>query len=418
MPDLPRPTNGSLRIVHCLRAPIGGLLRNVLDLAREQSRVGHRVGIIIDSTSGNAFEARRIADAAPDLVLGVTRLAMARNLSPTDLACAYSVFRTASALKPDVLHGHGAKGGTFARLVGSALALRGSPVARIYTPHGGSLHYRKASLKGCVYFTLERLLERLCDAIVHVSSFEADVYVDKVGLARCGAHVIVNGLQDEEFERIVPAEQARDLVFMGTLRDIKGADVLIRALGRLRDREGHAPTLALIGDGPDRDRCAALVEELGLSESVSFHASLPTREGLAQGRVMVVPSRAESMPYIVLETVAAGLPIIATRVGGIPEILGSEDLVEPGDAGALADAIRRVLDDPDAARDRAEAARHTLRERFTVATMAAAVERLYRAALSLQGSRIRAARGAGITPRPVAQKVLQSVQSAPDRGAR
>ena len=68
---------------------------------------------------------------------------------------------------------------------------------------------------------------------------------------------------------------------------------------------------------------------------------------------MVVPSRAESMPYIVLETVAAGLPIIATRVGGIPEILGSEDLVEPGDAGALADAIRRVLDDPAAARDRA-----------------------------------------------------------------
>jgi glycosyltransferase involved in cell wall biosynthesis len=384
----------------------------------EQSRAGHHVGIIIDSASGNAFEARKIADAVPDLALGVTRLAMARHLSPADLASAYRVFRAVSALKPDVLHGHGAKGGTFARLVGSALVMRGLSVARIYTPHGGSLHYRKASLKGRVYFALERLLERLCDAIVHVSSFEADVYLDKVGLARCGAHVIVNGLRDEEFEQIAPTAHARDLVFMGTLRDIKGTDVLIRALARLRDRQGQAPTLALIGDGPDRERCAALVEELGLSAGVSFHPSLPTREGLAQGRVMVVPSRAESMPYIVLETIAAGLPIIATRVGGIPEILGSGDLVDPGDADALADAIRRVLDDPDAARERAASAREALRERFTVTIMAAAVERLYRAALSQQGSRIRAARTAAITPRPVVQKVLQSVQSAPDRGAR
>jgi glycosyltransferase involved in cell wall biosynthesis len=418
MPDLPRPTNGSLRILHCLRAPVGGLLRNVLDLAKEQSRAGHRVGLIIDSTSGTAFEDRRIAEAAPDLALGVTRLAMARHLSPTDLASAGRVLRAAGALKPDVLHGHGAKGGTFARLVGSALGMRGSPVARLYTPHGGSLHYSKASLKGRVYFALERLLERLCDGIVHVSGFEADVYLDKVGLARCGAHVIVNGLREEEFEPVLPAEQARDLVFMGTLRDLKGTDVLIRALGRLRETKGHAPTLAMIGDGPDRERCAALVEELGLSASVSFRPSMPTREGLAQGRVMVVPSRAESMPYIVLESVAAGLPVVATRVGGIPEILPSEDLVEPGDADALADAIGRVLEDPGAAQDKAAAARETLRARFTVAVMAAAVERVYRAALSQQASRIKAARPPAIIPRPVARKALRSARSAPDRGAR
>jgi glycosyltransferase involved in cell wall biosynthesis len=418
MPDLSTPTNGSLRIVHCLRAPVGGLLRNVLDLAREQSRAGHRVGLIIDSVSGTAFEDGRIAEATPDLALGVTRLAMARHLSPADLASACRVLRAAGALKPDILHGHGAKGGTFARLVGSALAMRGSPVARLYTPHGGSLHYPKASLRGRIYFALERLLERLCDGIVHVSAFEADVYLDKVGLARCGAHVIVNGLREEEFEPVAPAAEARDLVFMGTLRDIKGPDVLIRALARLRETKGHVPTLAMVGDGPGRERCAALVEELGLSASISFRPSMPTREGLAQGRVMVVPSRAESMPYIVLESVAAGLPVVATRVGGIPEILPSADLVEPGDADALADAIGRVLEDPDAARDRAAAARDALRARFTVAIMAAAVERVYRAALSQQGSRIRDARTPAVTPRPVVRKVWQSARSAPDRGAR
>ena len=343
---------------------------------------------------------------------------MARSLTPADLVAAIDVYRTARDLKPDVLHGHGAKGGTFARLVGTALMFRGSPVARLYSPHGGSLHYAKDSLGGRVLFGLERLLERFCDAIVHVSLFEADAYLDKVGLARCGAHVVLNGLRPEEFEPLVPSGGARDLVFMGTLRPLKGADVLIRALGRIRDRRGRAPTLALIGDGPDRDRCVALVEHLDLAARVSFHASLPTREGLAKGRIMVVPSRAESLPYIVLETVAAGLPIIATRVGGIPEIIATEALVEPGDADALADAIGRALDDPAGTRDRATAARLALRERFTVAMMAGAVERLYRAALSQQRSKISGPRFGPVTLRPAARKALRAAQSAPDRGGR
>jgi hypothetical protein len=82
------PTEERLRIVHCVRAPIGGIFRHILDLAAEQSARGHLVGIVLDSTTGGAFEAQKIAEAAPHLALGVTRLPMTRGITPADLLSA------------------------------------------------------------------------------------------------------------------------------------------------------------------------------------------------------------------------------------------------------------------------------------------------------------------------------------------
>ena len=114
------------------------------------------------------------------------------------------------------------------------------------------------------------------------------------------------------------------------------------------------------------------------------------------GRVMVVPSRAESMPYIVLESIAAGMPLIATRVGGIPEIVGSASraLVEPGNVEAMASMITETLCDRHAAHAKAMDARKALRERFTVEHMASSVEWLYFRALA----RRRGTKEAGATP--------------------
>src|SRR6476660_7686344 len=101
-----RPTEERLRIVHCVRAPIGGIFRHVLDLTVEQSARGHLVGIVLDSTTGGAFEARKIAEASPHLALGVTRLPMTRSIRPTDLFAAWRVYQTVRRFAPDVLHGH------------------------------------------------------------------------------------------------------------------------------------------------------------------------------------------------------------------------------------------------------------------------------------------------------------------------
>src|SRR5438477_4370786 len=129
----------SLNIVHVLRAPVGGLFRHVLDLARGQIARGHRVGLIADASTGGAQAQARLAELAPALALGLSRVAMSRQLGPRDLAARAHVATRIAEVNADVVHGHGAKGGAYARLT------KGGHAIRVYTPHGGSLHYHWSS---------------------------------------------------------------------------------------------------------------------------------------------------------------------------------------------------------------------------------------------------------------------------------
>ncbi len=108
-----------LRIIHCFRAPVGGLFRHVLDLSGEQAARGHDVGYIIDSTVADALTEERLAKAAGHLKLGITRIPMGRLPGPRDLATSRAVRDAARELRADVLHGHGPK----------AAPMRGSPRA-------------------------------------------------------------------------------------------------------------------------------------------------------------------------------------------------------------------------------------------------------------------------------------------------
>jgi glycosyltransferase involved in cell wall biosynthesis len=376
-----------LRIVHLVRAPIGGIFRHILDLATAQSAAGLDVGIICNSLEGGDFEDDLIAAIAPRLTLGAARFPMRRQVSPSDLRAARDLMRHVGALEPDVVHGHGSKGGTYGRLIGTWLGRtrlgRKRPVARVYSPHGGSLHYSEKSIEGRAYFAIERLLGRITDAIVHVSAYEAETYRRKVGVPRCDAAVIRNGLRQDEYVPIMPNHDARDLLFLGMLRNLKGIDVFLQAIARLREEKGRIVTAHVIGQTTEMESWVELARAVGIGEQVAFHQPKPAREAFAMARALVVPSRAESMPYVVLEAVAAALPIVATRVGGIPEIFGprADELVTPGDSAALADAIDRMLADPGRASRDALARREWLLPRFHIDVMQEQVEKLYRTVL-------------------------------------
>jgi len=371
-----------LRIVHVARAPVGGVLRHILDLSTAQAAAGHAVGMVCDSITGGAFEDKLIGGIADKLALGVTRLPMQRKISLSDLMAARQVLGRIAALKPDIVHGHGAKGGAYGRLIGTWIG-RNRPVGRLYAPHGGSLHYEQGSLQGRVYFSVERLLERITDAIVHVSAYEAGVYRRKVGVPRCPAQVVPNGLRPEEFDPVVPRRDARDLLFLGTFRELKGIDVFLAAMAEL-EKSGRRVSAHLVGQPDELPRFEEQARTLGLTDRVSFHDPKPPREAFAMARAIVVPSRAESMPYVVLEAIAAGMPIIATDVGGIPEIFGPRagELIPPGDPAALAGAIGRLLADPARAAQDAAERREWLRPRFSIDAMRQAIDGLYRQVLN------------------------------------
>ncbi|MFJ7440728.1 glycosyltransferase family 4 protein [Methylorubrum thiocyanatum] len=377
------------RILHVFRAPVGGLFRHVVDLTRLQAEAGHAVGLVCDASTGGERAERALADLSPHLALGVTRIPMRRNPHASDLAALRTVRERALAEQVDVLHGHGAKGGVFARL--APLGHAGRSVIRAYTPHGGSYNYRPGTPLHRLYMAAEQVMARTTDLFLFESEYVASRHAAFAGGAPRLQRIVHNGLAEAEFAPVETAADPFDLVYVGELREAKGLPVLLRALAKVRG-QGREMRLLMVGSGPDTESLAAMAENLGLRHAIAFEPPQAIRPVLGRGRVMVVPSLAESLPYVVLEAAAAAQPLVATNVGGIPEIFGSlsGDLVPPGDCEALSVAIMRILDEEPAIREgRARALSEALRMRFSMNRMATDVLCGYAAAF--RAKRVRAA---------------------------
>jgi glycosyltransferase involved in cell wall biosynthesis len=367
-----------LRILHAVRAPVGGIFRHILDVANGQADRGHHVGIIADSMTGGERAEAALAAIAPRLKLGVHRLAIRREPVPIDAVVWAHFMRLIRKLKPDVLHGHGAKAGAFIRLKG-----RSAKTIRVYTPHGGSLHYPLNTLKGAIYSRLERALMNRTDLFLFESAFARNTYQRTIGkpagLVRC----VFNGVTADEFDPVTIADDATDIVYVGEFRHIKGADILIDAVARLR-ADGTPVTLTLAGDGEELEALKAQIARLGLTDVVRLIGHVKARHGFSKGRVLVVPSRGDSMPYVVIEAAAAGIPMVAANVGGIPEIFGehTEALFAPNIVGAMADAIETALDDPEGAFARAKSLRERIFLHFSQKAMVEGIMAGYRDAFA------------------------------------
>ncbi|MEA3041232.1 MAG: hypothetical protein QOC65_721 [Sphingomonadales bacterium] len=371
-----------LRILHVFRAPSGGLFRHVLDLARGQSERGHEVGILCDAGTGGARAEALLAELAPHLALGTTRIPMHRNPHPLDLAGLARVRRAVRELRPDVIHGHGSKGGLYARLAAS-----GTGAVTAYTPHGGSFNFRPGTLRYGLYMAAERFLARRTDVFLFESHDVAARFRAGVGDTDRVVRVVHNGLAPAEFDPIMPAAEPLDLMHIGELRPGKGVDTLIDALALLRRESGLRLTLLLVGSGPEEGPLQARARSAGVSDAITFAPQQPIRQVLGRGRLMVMPSHAESLPYVVLEAAAAGQPLLATRVGGIPEIFGplQDELVPPADAPALAEAIRRKMAEPEETRlTKAQTLRQFVEGRFALDAMVEGALAGYAAALAVR----------------------------------
>ncbi|MEM8750915.1 MAG: glycosyltransferase family 4 protein [Pseudomonadota bacterium] len=383
MRDKPGQTDNPLKIVHCFRSPVGGIFRHVRDLIDEQTAAGHEVGVVCDDNTGGAFEEALFQQLQPKLALGLHRVSMDRAIGLRDISVILSLFRMIRALNADVLHSHGAKGGAYARIIGTLLRMKSKRPARLYCPHGGSVHYDKSKPSGFVFFQLERLLERVTDRLIFVSEYERDSYFDKVGKTRCPHSLVFNGVTDDEFTTVETDGDAADFLYVGMMRDLKGVDLFLKALPLVARKLGRPVSAVLVGDGPDLESYKALASSFDGQVEIEFRDPMPARDAFGLGRALVVPSRAESMPYIVLEALAAKRPLLATRVGGIPEIYGpfASCLVEPDDLEALSRAMSGAASQMRAMPNEDEL-QARIRARFSTQVMAESVMEAYRATLA------------------------------------
>lgn len=345
------------------------------DLALGQAELGADVGIVCDSITGDADTDVALSRLEDSCSLGVTRIPMARSLHLSDWRVYRRIAKIARKAEVDVLHGHGAKGGAYARVAGKKLRKKNTKV--VYTPHGGVIHYAPSSFSGKLYFRLERKLMPLTDGFIFESMYAGNRYAELVGRPECPARVIYNGLNRHEFYESLLADDAVDFVFVGELRKLKGVDVFLEALAK---QQSVFPGRAIIvGSGPDEKYFKRLARRLGLSRQVTFSGPQPARTAFVRARCVVVPSRAESLPYILLEAAAAQMPIIATKVGGIPEIMGDipVPLVPPGDVDALAGQLRSFLSNPRPYLRRAAELQKHVAEVFSVDMMTREVVDFY-----------------------------------------
>ena len=383
MSELYDQPDRKLRILHVLRAPLGGLFRHVLDLTREQVARGHSVGLVVDSLTGGESAADNLAALEPLLALGMKRMPMLRHPHFQDVSNVIKVEAHARRLNVDVLHGHGSKGGLYARLAG-LWPRKGGPI-RGYTPHGGSFNHVASPLVEALYMNVEKLLSTCTDVLLFESIFIANRFHERVGETQALVRIVQNGISPAEFVPITADANAADFFYVGELRSAKGIDTLIDATAILSRRLDRQVKLILVGSGPDQAKLEAQARSRGISEQVSFAGAIPARRAFTLGRTLVVPSRAESLPYVVLEAAGAQIPMIATDVGGISEIFGPyrDRLITCDNPILLAKAMENMVEtEPATIKMHSKNLADFVSTRFSISMMADSVITGYRDAFA------------------------------------
>jgi glycosyltransferase involved in cell wall biosynthesis len=296
--------------------------------------------------------------------------------------------RIARRFRPHLIHTHTAKAGFLGRTAG-LLALRPRPVL-VHTFHGHVLEGYFGRAKTRIYRDLERTLGRRSDRLIGVSRQTVDDLV-RLGVARREKFSVVPlGLDLSSFanlerragglrEELGVPEDRMLLGFVGRIVPIKRLDVLIKALA-IAHGDGAPVHLAIVGDGETRGEFERMADGLGVGEAISW---LGYRRDLtrvaAASDVAVLSSDNEGTPVWLIESAAAGLPAIATDVGGTSDVVTPENglLVPPDDPVALGDAIARMAADPDRRRAMGERARTHVLSRYSVDRLIDDIDELY-----------------------------------------
>lgn len=297
--------------------------------------------------------------------------------------------------QPAIVHTHTSKAGVLGRL---AAKIAGVPVI-IHTPHGHVFYGHFGRLASWVFLQIERLLAQITTRLIALTEAERDEHlVRRVGRADCFT-VAPSGIDLDRFRRVAGVSGRRppgiicppDAIVVGSvgwLTEVKGHRFLIEALARLKPSHPRLHLL-IVGSGDLREECEVLARKLGVGDAVQL---LGEREDvpdcLAAMDLFVLPSLNEGMGRALVEAMAAGRPVIASRVGGVPAVVEHRRtglLVPSGDSAALAEAIDELLRRPEWAKELGAAASERMDARYGVAALVRTVERVYETSLRGKG---------------------------------
>jgi RraA family protein len=337
-----------LRVLLLTEASGGGAGRHVLDLAEGLIARGCDVHLISSPCREDRFFRRRL-----DRLDALARASwpMRRSIHPGDFVTCCRIRRYARDHGPfDIIHGHGAKGGALARLASVA-----SGMAAVYTPHGVVLMDPGVPrLRRLVYHAVEWGLARLTRRIIAVSP-EEERFAVRQGFGRCRVVLIPNGIAPIAFPSRVRVRRdlglAHDAIavgFVGRLVEQKAPEVLVQAFAAAA-RSAPRARLIVVGSGPLERPLRGLADGLGVGDRVLWLGERDALAALPAFDLFAIASRKEGLPYVLLEALAAGLPIVATATAGVELLVrhgGNGFIVPPDCPEAFAAVLKDLMVDP------------------------------------------------------------------------
>jgi glycosyltransferase involved in cell wall biosynthesis len=321
-----------------------------------------------------------------------------REISPLlDLRAAYRLADLIREVRPQILHTHTAKAGTIGRLAARLLGGAGPPIV-VHTFHGHVLRGYFDPVRSTAFRLLERWLARRTTALIAVSPEVRDDLVslgvaprEKFTVVRLGIELDERVGTDSDGPRAdtrralgIPAD--RFVVgWIGRMTGVKRTDDVLLAVRALRER-GVDTVLCMVGDGPDRDAVERRAHQLGIvRDSLFLGYQEEVASYYAAFDALILPSANEGTPVSAIEALAGGRPVVATRVGGVPDVVrdGIDGfLVEPGDVDAMAERLSALAADPPLRHRMGEAGRASVHERYSVERLLDDVDALYRRLLA------------------------------------
>ena len=372
-----RAGEAMLTVLHVAESTEGGVRRHLRELVSALDPQAFRSVLAVSCGRDPAFGA---CDVPAYRARGVEvfEVPMRRSISPVSDAWAWlSLVRVIRRVRPDVVHAHSSKAGVLARAAG---ALCGVPV--VYTPHGFAFLMGGGERSRRFYRFIERSARSATAALIAVSQEEVREAL-ALGYARERVFLIANGIPPCACKDFPAHKKESPVVgFFGRLTRQKGPDVLLEAVPEIVSRLPHV-RFRFYGDGEMGAALRNAVDgQRAVQSCVSFLGAYPQDAAAARMRetdVLAVPSRWEGCPYVVLEAFASGVPVVASAVGGIPDLVRNGVnglLVAPDDSEALCDGLLRLLRDAPLRRSFAEQGRETLRA-YTAERMASAIGDVY-----------------------------------------
>ncbi len=384
-----------LRVI--ARLNMGGPALHVAYLTEGLAERGYDTTLVAGSLGRGEDSMAFVAEARGVEVVKIDELH--REISPfRDIVAVFRLARLIRAERPQILHTHTAKAGAIGRLAAMVAGPAGPPIV-VHTFHGHVLHGYFGPFRSLVFRLLERFLARRSTALIAVSPQVRDDLValhvapaSKFTVVRLGIELDERVAVDEpmrvEARRVLGIPPERFAVgWVGRMTSVKRTDDVVRAFAALRAR-GIDACLCIVGDGPDREQVEKRAHELGVIRDCLF---LGYQEDVARFFAVfdafVLSSVNEGTPVVAIEALAAGRPVVATDVGGVPDVVteGVDGfLVEQGDTEALAERLARLAEDPELRRTMGEAGRERMLPRYAVTRLIDDIDRLYRSLLEAQ----------------------------------